>query len=100
MLISVGLTLAVVLVAMAIRFEMRSALYGITLSNGVEVLVSPQTYDVIVRRYHALVVPDEDNRWDQAILDILRVDRPSEWTFLVRSLGFHVATDHFATSRR
>ena len=58
------------------------------------------TYQLIEKRYQALGALDEENRWDQAVLDVLRVDRPREWGFLVRSLGFHVAQEGFGSRRR
>ena len=50
MFLVLGSTLSVILVVAAIRHEIRSAAHGITLSNGVEVLVSPEMYGEILRR--------------------------------------------------
>jgi hypothetical protein len=93
MVLAIGLTFAFIVVVLAVRHEMRSALYGISLSNGVEVLVNHETYGAIVRRFQTETEPEPDDRirWDHAILDTLRPERPEEWKFLVRSLSYRVA---------
>jgi hypothetical protein len=91
MLLAIGLTLAVIVVVLAVRYELRSALYEVPLSNGVPVLVNQETYGSIVRRFQTETEPDDLIRWDDAVLDTLRPQRPQEWKFLVRSLGYRVA---------
>jgi hypothetical protein len=91
MLLAIGLTLGVIVVVLAVRYELRSALYGISLSNGVEVLVNEETYGSIVHRFQTETEPDDAVRWDHAVLDTLRPVRPREWRFLVRSLHYRVA---------
>lgn len=100
MLATLGLTLGLILIMAAIHSELRSASYGVTLSNGVEVLVGPEMYREIVKRYRSLDEPDEWMRWDQAILDVLRLERPHEWKFLVRSLGYQVSGEGPGARRR
>jgi hypothetical protein len=91
MVLAIGLGLGLVVVALFVRHELRSALYGIDLSNGVEVLVNRETYESIVSRFQAETEPDDLARWDHAVLDTLRPERPREWKFLVRSLGYRVS---------
>jgi hypothetical protein len=93
MLAALGLTLGLILIMAAIHSELRSASYGITLSNGVEVLVGPDVYREIVKRYRSLDGPDEWALWDRAVLEILRLERPQEWRFLARSLGQQVTAE-------
>src|SRR4051794_40575323 len=100
MLVPLGLTVALIVIAAALHSEIRSALYGVVLSNGVEVLVSADMYREIVRQYRILDDRDDWNRWDQAVLDVLRPTRPQEWKFLVRSLGYQVAAEGLGTRRR
>ena len=100
MLALFGLTLGSIVVAAAIVYEVRSALFGLALSNGVEVLVSQEMYWSIVRRYQADSEPDDRVRWDHAVLDILRPERPNEWRFLVRSLGYQVSSGGGVRTRR
>ncbi len=100
MLALFGLTLGSIVVAAAIVHEIRSALFGLALSNGVEVLVSREMYWSIVRRYQADSEPDDRVRWDHAVLDILRPKRPQEWRFLVRSLGYQIASAEGVGTRR
>jgi hypothetical protein len=89
----VVLVLAFGLIALgaAIHFELRSAACGVVLSNGVEVMVSPEMYRSIVARYRSADAYERElepwGRWDRAVLDVLRPERPNEWRFLVRSLG-------------
>jgi hypothetical protein len=91
MLVVVGVTVGLIVAALAaVRYELRSALYGISLSNGVEVLVNQETYGSIVRRFQTEAEPDDAVRWDHAVLDTLRLDRPREWRFLVQSLHYRV----------
>jgi hypothetical protein len=91
MLVALGVTLGMILIGAAIHSELRRAWYGLTLSNGVQVLVSPATYRAILARYRALDEPEAWRRWDDAILDVLRPQRPHEWRYLARSLGYHVS---------
>jgi hypothetical protein len=100
MLLAFGLTCALILIAAAVHSELRSASYGIVLSNGVEVLVNPEMYREVLCLYRVMDDPDEWARWDQAVLDILRPERPLEWKFLVRSLGYQVSAEGFGTHRR
>jgi hypothetical protein len=99
MVVAAGLTLGLIALCAAIRHELRSASYGVALSNGVEVLVSQETYGSIVRRYRAKNGSDDLARWDDAILEVLRPERPNEWRFLVRSLGYRVSAEA-GTGRR
>jgi hypothetical protein len=99
MLLAIGLALGLIVVFCAIRYEVRSALYGISLSNGVEVLVNEETYGSIVRRFQTETETDDVARWDHAVLDTLRPVRPQEWNFLVRSLRYRVAPAGFAGRR-
>jgi hypothetical protein len=99
MLVLCELILGSIVVGAAIFHEVRSALFGLSLSNGVEVLVSRDTYEAIVRRYQADGEPDDRVRWDDAVLDILRPDRPHEWRYLVRSLGYQIASGEGAGTR-
>jgi hypothetical protein len=99
MLLAIGLAFGLTVVVLAIRHELRSALYGISLSNGVEVLVNEETYGSIVRRFQTDTEPDNVARWDHAILDTLRPERPREWKYLVRSLHYRVAPAGFAVRR-
>jgi hypothetical protein len=77
------LSMTLILVAF-IQNELRSAWFGIRLSNGFDVLVSPEMYRKIVQRYR---LSDEPDAWDRAVLNAIRVERPNEWRFLVRSRG-------------
>jgi hypothetical protein len=87
MLPLLGLTVALLLTAALIHAELHASLYEITLSNGMEVLVSPEMHGEIVQQFAMFDDPDLVRRWDQAALTVLRVERPNEWRFLVRSLG-------------
>jgi hypothetical protein len=100
MFVSLGVIFGLILVAAAIHSEIRSALVGIALSNEVEVMVTPAMYREIVQRYQTLDEPDDWERWDQAVLDVLRPERPNEWKYLVRSLGYQVSADGFGARRR
>jgi hypothetical protein len=100
MLVALGLTFGAIVIAAAIHSELRSADYGIALSNGVEVLVSPRVYRAIIERFGALDEADAWQRWDQAVLDVLRPERPHEWKYLTRTLGYHVAVEGFGSRRR
>src|SRR5258707_8390419 len=100
MLLFLGLTVAIIAIAAAIHYELRSAAYGIELSNGVEVLVSPEMYRDIVHQYRTLDEPDGWKRWDQAVLDALRPGRPQEWEFLPQSLGYPVTGEGVTTMHR
>jgi len=100
MLAILGLTIALILITVLAHSSLHSAFYGITLSNGVDVLVSPEMYREIVRQYKIGDEPDELERWDQAVLDVLRPERPNEWKYLVRSLGYKVSGEIHATRRR
>jgi hypothetical protein len=97
--ISFGLICLVGLAALAAYREARAAYHGLALSNGVEVLVSPETYRAIVDEYLAVCaadqsagadmasVPDDAMRWDEAVLKVMKQHRPREWRFLVESLN-------------
>jgi hypothetical protein len=102
MLLAIGSTLALIVVVLAVRHELRSALYGISLSNGVEVLMDHETYGAIVRRFHTETEPEPDDltRWDHAVLDTLRPQRPQEWKLLVCSLRYRVAPAHTGVAGR
>ena len=82
-----GFTLALLFTAALIHAELRASLYEATLSNGINVLVSPGMYEEIVRQFEMFEDPDLLRRWDQAVLNVLRVERPNERKFLARSLG-------------
>jgi len=85
-----GLALASILLVAFIRYELRTAWCGIVLSNGVDVLVSARSYEEIVHRFETSDEPDERERWDQAVLDVLHADRPYEWEFLAQTLVWQV----------
>jgi len=87
MLLSLGLTVTLILMIAFAHLELRSALCGITLSNGVEVLVSPEVYAEIVYQYGTYTSSDYWNRWDQAVLKVLRLTRPNECRYLALTLG-------------
>src|SRR3954462_14108007 len=89
MFVTIAVAFGLVLFGVAAYSELRSASYGTVLSNGMEVLVSPEMYRAIVDRYRSLEGLDTSRRWDQAILDVLRPVRPNECRFLARSLGYH-----------
>jgi hypothetical protein len=99
MIVVMGVVLGLIVVAGVVRSELRSALCGLTLSNGVEVLVSEETYREIVRRFQASD-PGDGQCWDEVVLEVLRPDRPHEWRFLARSLGYHVVEDGIRARRR
>jgi hypothetical protein len=82
-----GVALASILFVAYIRHELRTAYYGITLSNGVDVLVSPEMYREILQRYGTLDDPDDGRRWDRAVLEVMRPVRPLEGRFLLETLG-------------
>jgi hypothetical protein len=85
--------LALVAVVAYAHAEICAAWYGLTLSNGVDVLVSPEMYGEIVERHRTLFGRDDGRRWDRAILMVLRAYRPNETRFLSRSLGLRGASD-------
>jgi hypothetical protein len=87
MLALLGLTCALLLATAIIHAEFRASLYEITLSNGMEVLVTPEMHGEIVQQFEIFDDPDLSRRWDQAVLSILRAERPNEWRFLARSLA-------------
>ena len=78
MLMLFALILVSIVVVAAIVYEIRSALFGLALSNGIEVLVSREMYWSIVRRYQMDDEPDHRVRWDHAVLDIIRPVRPHD----------------------
>jgi hypothetical protein len=88
MLALLGLTLALLLTAALIHADIHASLYEVTLSNGKEVLVGLEMYEEIMQHFAMLNDPDVLRRWDQAILSVVRAERPNEWRFLVRSLGW------------
>jgi hypothetical protein len=113
MWVVVGLAFGLIALGAAIQFELRSACCGVVLSNGVEVMVSAEMYRSIVARYRSQggsdpepalgleLEPEPWQRWDRAVLDVLRLERPNEWRFLVRSLGRPaVAESHLASRQR
>lgn len=100
MLVLFGLVLGSIVVVGAIVYEVRSALFGLALSNGVEVLVSREMYWAIVCRYQADTESDDRVRWDHAVLDVLRPERPYEWKYLVRSLGYQISSGEGVGTRR
>jgi hypothetical protein len=100
MLMLFALTLASIVVVAAVVYEIRSALFGLELSNGVEVLVSREMYWSVVRRYQMDDEPDHKLRWDHAVLDAIRPVRPQEWRYLVRSLGYQIASADSVGTRR
>ena len=100
MLMLFALILGSIVVVAAIVYEIRSALFGLALSNGVEVLVSREMYWSIVRRYQMDDEPDHGVRWDHAVLDVIRPVRPHEWKYLVRSLGYQIASGEGVGTRR
>jgi hypothetical protein len=86
MLTLLGVVLTSILLWAALRHELRIAYHGITLSNEVDVLVSPEMYREVLSRYGTLDEPDDARRWDRAVLDVMRPVRPLEWRFLVETL--------------
>jgi hypothetical protein len=86
MLTLLGVALTSTLLWAALRHDLRIAYHGITLSNGVDVLVSPEMYREVLSRYGTLDEPDAARRWDRAVLDVLRPVRPLEWRFWVETL--------------
>jgi hypothetical protein len=87
MLALVGLGLGFILATVLIRAELRSAWYEVALSNGMNVLVDPEMYEDILRRFRMSEEPDPAKRWDQTVLSVLRARRPREWEYLMRSLA-------------
>jgi hypothetical protein len=87
-----GVALVAVL-AVVFHRETRQAHHGLTLSNGLDVLVSPSEYEEILLRFERLrssptgLELDDEQRWDDAILGVIRANRPMEWRFLARSLN-------------
>jgi hypothetical protein len=100
MLVILGSTLSLILIGAAVYYEIRTAVCGIALSNGVEVLVSPEMYREILHRYQMGDLDDEREQWDQAILDVLRPVRPREWKYLARTLGYQVSGEMHGARRR
>lgn len=86
MLEFLGVSLALSLLAALLYAELRSSCYGLTLSNGREVLVRQPEYNRILLRCRALGNPNDPFLWDHAILDILSHNRPRECAFLAQSL--------------
>jgi len=82
-----SLAVASILIVTFVRHTIRTAWYGVTLSNNVDVLVSPSMYEEIIERFRTSDVPDPEERWDRAILSVIRAERPHEWRFLARTLG-------------
>ncbi len=81
-----GLTLLAVLSATFVLAEVRSADYGLTLSNGVEVMVGPSECRRVFEEYQSLAALDGPSRWDQAVLNVLKPPRPREWLYLAHTL--------------
>jgi hypothetical protein len=86
MLTLLGVALSSILFWAVLRHELRTAYHGITLSNGIEVLLSPEMYREVLTLYGRLDEPDNARRWDLAVLDVMRPSRPREWRFLVGTL--------------
>jgi hypothetical protein len=82
MLAVLGLALALVLIVASIHAELGAAWYEIPLSSGIDVLVSPETHEEIVRRFQMSNERDAWKRWDEAVLSVLRFERPTEWEYL------------------
>ncbi len=87
MLTLLGVALVAILFGALLRHELRTAYHGITLSNGVDVLVGPEMYREILLRYGTLDEPDDARRWDRAVLDVMHPVRPRECRFLAATLG-------------
>jgi hypothetical protein len=100
MLLILGLTLGSLVLVAAVHHEFRTACYGVSLSNGAEVLVKSAMYEEIVHRYRTLDELDDWARWDQAVLDTLRTERPNEWKLLMRSLGYQLTGELHSTKRQ
>ncbi len=99
MLVILGLALGSLLLVAAIHNELRNAAIEVTLSNGVSLLVNPDQHRSILWHYQMHKEADDVKGWDEAVLEFLRSERPQEWKYLVRSLGYHVANEGFATHR-
>jgi hypothetical protein len=82
MLALLGLALALILIFAFIYTELRLAWYEIRLSSGIDVLVSPELHEEIVFRFQMSKEPDAWKRWDEAVLSVLRFERPAEWEYL------------------
>jgi hypothetical protein len=82
MLALLGLALALTLIFAFIYTEVRLAWYEIRLSSGIGVLVSPEMHEEIVSRFQMSKEPDVWKRWDEAVLSVLRLERPAEWEYL------------------
>src|SRR4051812_18913618 len=87
MVASIGVMLALILLGSWLCREIGSASVEVTLSNGVDVLVSPEMYRAILHQYGTLDGPDHRSRWDQAVLMVMRPVRPRESRFLLGTLG-------------
>ena len=77
----------------------RSACHGLVLSNGVEVLVNGTVHAQIERDYAASSEFDEEKRWDDAVLNALRHERPREWRYLIQSLNVSQSSTPLGTRR-
>ena len=82
MLAFLGLALALILIFWFTYAALGAAWYEIMLSSGIDVLVSPEMYEEIVRRFQRSNEPDAWKRWDEAVLSVLRLERPAEWEYL------------------
>jgi hypothetical protein len=87
MVVFISLTLTLILIALFVDAELRSSLCGIALSNGVEVLVGREIYEEIIRQTRTIDGRVDWKRWDRAILEAIRLERPIESRFLARTLG-------------
>jgi hypothetical protein len=83
MLALLGLAVALILMGAFIYAELHSAWYEITLSSGIDVLVSPEMHEEMVRRFQISKGPDTWELWDEAVLSVLRFERPAEWEYLI-----------------
>ena len=81
-----GVSLSLCLLSALLFAELRTSHFGLTLSNGSEILVRKPEYNRILQRYRALTNSDDPILWDHAILDALRSHRPRECAFLAQSL--------------
>jgi hypothetical protein len=92
MVILLGLVVVLILVVAFIHAEIRSAWCEIRLSNGVDVLVSPELCREIMQRFEMSDEPDVSQRWNQAVLAALHAERPQERSFLIRELELRQGT--------
>lgn len=82
-----GLALTTILMGALARSGLSSACECVTLSNGVEVLVSLAAYEEIERRHATSDHREGSNRWDEAVLRVIEANRPRECHYLRETLG-------------